>query len=506
MTLISLALGDKYRQIGLEQKRTHKQMIEMQKNSIVELDQKVSARTADLQQKAQEVRGILNALDSAVFVVQKRDINATEFTVGDTTSATAAKLFGEEALQTDFNPLAALDRMVLPGERDKIAAIASVYHAAIHEDELNFSLNSQLTCAVVRLRSGQVYKLSSAPVVEKGQNIVRGIVLSVTDISEAVARDEAHHHMAAKTEAIEATIAAGRDQAEKLLVQLKLIRNSMLELVGKGDCGIQQTIFSGCQQQLMRDLHTLKGFARTYGFEALSSHIHALESRVQALPAVDNNLQDVHDIAQNFLRKMQIYEWAYFIIHRHETDAVEGKDLIKVFQDMVQQLDSFARARKNVELIADTEGPSVYVSSAEAAIFDRAMIHIVRNSIDHGVAEDGVGHCQVKLRVEESGRRLVYSDNGRGLNLSLILDRAQQSGTSNAYESLSDHDAAMLIFKPGFSTKAKVDDVSGRGVGMDAVRNDMQRLGFHADIRIVNVSQRDGQKMAQVEFIFFKAA
>lgn len=118
------------------------------------------------------------------------------------------------------------------------------------------------------------------------------------------------------------------------------------------------------------------------------------------------------------------------------------------------------------------------------------LTHLVRNSLDHGIesreerlakGKSAVGN--LTLSAEHQGGNIVIevSDDGAGLNREKILARAQAQGMP-INDNISNEDVWMLIFAAGFSTAEKVTDVSGRGVGMDVVRRNIQEMGGHVEI------------------------
>lgn len=118
------------------------------------------------------------------------------------------------------------------------------------------------------------------------------------------------------------------------------------------------------------------------------------------------------------------------------------------------------------------------------------LTHLVRNSLDHGIEPVEVRRANGKaekgnlvLSAEHHGGNIIIevTDDGAGLNREKILARAQQQGMAIS-DNMSDEDVWMLIFAPGFSTAEKVTDVSGRGVGMDVVRRNIQEMGGHVTI------------------------
>lgn len=115
------------------------------------------------------------------------------------------------------------------------------------------------------------------------------------------------------------------------------------------------------------------------------------------------------------------------------------------------------------------------------------LMHLVRNSIDHGIeaAEDrqAVGKPAkgiITLEAKGSGSDvlIIVKDDGRGLNREKIINRAKENGLLNKPENdMTDREIFNLIFLPGFSTKEKVSEFSGRGVGMDVVVKNIEKVG-----------------------------
>ena len=114
------------------------------------------------------------------------------------------------------------------------------------------------------------------------------------------------------------------------------------------------------------------------------------------------------------------------------------------------------------------------------------LVHLIRNSLDHGIepsAADRIAAgkpevATIRLAAEHRAGniQITIQDDGRGLNRDVILKRAVERGLVSADHRLTDHEIDNLIFAPGFSTAAKVSEVSGRGVGMDVVRKNVEAM------------------------------
>jgi two-component system chemotaxis sensor kinase CheA len=119
------------------------------------------------------------------------------------------------------------------------------------------------------------------------------------------------------------------------------------------------------------------------------------------------------------------------------------------------------------------------------------LVHLVRNSLDHGIemperrlaaGKRESGTLELSAFHEGGSIIIEVKDDGAGLNKQRILNKARAQGLVEADATLSDQQIYNLIFLPGFSTAEKVSDVSGRGVGMDVVRRNIQDLGGNVQI------------------------
>jgi two-component system chemotaxis sensor kinase CheA len=132
----------------------------------------------------------------------------------------------------------------------------------------------------------------------------------------------------------------------------------------------------------------------------------------------------------------------------------------------------------------------------DRAILDRLadpLVHLVRNAVDHGIeppelrrshGKPGVGRLVIDARRERDHVRISVSDDGRGIDLESVRRRAVEAGVihGDLAADLPPDEIAALVFRPGVSTAAAVSEVSGRGVGMDAVKASIEGLGGRVEL------------------------
>ena len=162
---------------------------------------------------------------------------------------------------------------------------------------------------------------------------------------------------------------------------------------------------------------------------------------------------------------------------------VPVKTVFSRFPRLVRDLSR--KSGKKVELI--TEGEETELDKTVVEAINDPLVHIIRNCVDHGIeppeerkakGKPEVGH--IWLRAEHEGNFVVISveDDGRGIDPEKIKKKALEKGLVSAedLEKMDEREILDLIFLPGFSTAEKVTDVSGRGVGMDVVKNNIKKL------------------------------
>ncbi|WP_027667712.1 chemotaxis protein CheA [Rhizobium leguminosarum] len=144
---------------------------------------------------------------------------------------------------------------------------------------------------------------------------------------------------------------------------------------------------------------------------------------------------------------------------------------------------------KVIELV--TEGESTEVDKTVIERLADPLVHLVRNSIDHGLetpadrlASGKSEAGTVTLSARQAGGEVIISikDDGRGINRERVRAKAESSGLIQPGQPLSDSELLQLIFAPGFSTAAAITNLSGRGVGMDVVKKTVEALRGAIDI------------------------
>ncbi len=168
-------------------------------------------------------------------------------------------------------------------------------------------------------------------------------------------------------------------------------------------------------------------------------------------------------------------------------EVAMGMRLVPVrptFQKMLRIIRDLARrSNKEVEVILSGEDTEIDKNMVE--LISDPLIHMVRNSVDHGIEEkeerikkgkSPIG--RIELAAYHKGDNVIVEikDDGAGLNKEKIFAKAVERGLVKEGENLPDNRIYNMIFEPGFSTADKISDISGRGVGMDVVKRNIEQL------------------------------
>ena len=167
----------------------------------------------------------------------------------------------------------------------------------------------------------------------------------------------------------------------------------------------------------------------------------------------------------------------------------------RVFQKYVRMARDLGRQMgKDVEL--QLAGEDTEIDKTMIEEINDPLVHLVRNAVDHGVdtpqeriAAGKPGRSVIRLSAQQVGDQILIEivDDGKGMRADFIRQKAVEKGLISSADAgaLDEQSALGLIFLPGFSTKATISDVSGRGVGMDVVRTNVARLNGRIELSSV---------------------
>lgn len=260
-------------------------------------------------------------------------------------------------------------------------------------------------------------------------------------------------------------------------------------------------------EESFRKMHRVKGDAGALELVQISSSAHKFEERLENLREIahlkgsdflpltlmlDDMLKlisELHEIG-DLLQSLRAQQQGNIIASENQPTALplDEIQITRLAQRIAHEYN------KEIDISFDLEAASI-LSQEQRMLVQTSVVQLVRNAVVHGVetteersitGKTGTGKIQVSACEEEHGLRISVKDDGHGLDVDKISKRALDKGlyTAEELESFSRTRLMGLIFKPGFSTAEVQSEHAGRGVGMDLVRVNVNRLG--GKVRIGN--------------------
>lgn len=300
------------------------------------------------------------------------------------------------------------------------------------------------------------------------------------------------------------------------------------------------------QDQLKNFLHTLKGNSRTFGLPAIANTCHQLEDLIKAqqltpdqmavhVKDIETGLQDLERASETIhAASSQDHSWlrdqvqnSLDVLRRALTAgeaegplfirrAAEGlatlvyRDLQEAIHSLKPSLDILAQELKKPvpHLVYQEEAP-VYIEHGLAEVMQSALVHILSNSMIHGIesADDrrlqgksSQGTIRIETKAQDHTIIIMIADDGRGFSLDTIHKKAVQSGLLQP-DDTDPKAIADTIFAPGLSTAREVSLHAGRGVGMTAVRTMIQDLGGRIEVQLPQALHRTFTDFQPLAFV-----
>ena len=446
--------------------------------------------------------------------------------------------------------------LVFSGARcgtDLLAQIASVGGACIGEDEMNFEFNAHLLVQEIEktMPDGRTktIDLNWSPITDENGTIVR-LMVCLWDVTEL--RTLAAEACEQKRElAIIGEILAVKQEKFHEFIDSARSFISDNECLIRGAANTADQVDADGISRLFRNMHTIKGNARTYGLLQLTNLVHEAE---QAYDELRKNPQTVWDhdalLSQLAMISLSLEEYSrindvklgrkgpgrrggvdkFLMVQkdhiqqsiewlenvdassveslnkavsrvREQLQLIGAEKIEDVLAGVIDSLPSLAKELGKETPISLIVNNGLVIRSQIADMVKNVCMHLYRNAMDHGIesAEQRItqgkspaGEIRLALQVEDGHFTLKLRDNGRGLALDSIRQKARANHLITEDQQPTPEDIAQLIFQPGFSTAEQVTEVSGRGVGMDAVKGFVKDAGGSIELCFVGLETKDG--------------
>jgi HPt (histidine-containing phosphotransfer) domain-containing protein len=523
----------------LENKRLVTELKGMNEN----LEGLVAERTLALRQKTHDIQGMLQNMPQGVLTIVAGNTVHPEYSA---------------YLETIFETRAIANRGVMAlvfGNcslgADALSSIDATISSCIGEDTMNYEFNSHLLATEIEatMPDGRrkALELSWSPISGEG-DVVEKLMVCVRDVTEL--KRLAHEASAQRRELeIIGEILAVSQEKFQDFMQSSLAFVEENRQLTETAAGPSDELVA----QLFRNMHTVKGNARTYGLGNLTSTVHEAEQgyddlrkgvaaawcpaellgrldRVRALLEEYAKIND-HTLGRKgpgrrggvekylMVDRGQVARTLQAIENVDTADADAMRDALAQTRMLLRRIGT-ERLQEVLAGVADSlpslatelgkPAPEVVIAdnglvvrSQVAGLLKNLFTHLMRNAVDHGIespaaraaaGKPAAGRIELVLGADAEAFTMTLRDDGQGMALRRIREIATERGLLAPDAQPSDEETANLVFLPGFSTATQVTEVSGRGVGMDAVQAFLEREGGRIDVRFLGATRPSGHR------------
>ncbi|MBB5415468.1 ATP-binding protein [Paraburkholderia atlantica] len=498
--------------------------------------EKIQQSSLQLKQKTADIQAMLQNMQQGILTVVEGVVVHPEY------SAYLEAIF--ETREIADRPL--LD-LVFGGtdiNSDELSQIEAALHACIGEDSMNFEFNQHLLVNEIAkpMADGRVKTLDlSWSAITDEHDVVQRLMLCVRDVTELRALAAEAGEQKRRLEMIGEILAVSQEKFHHFV-------ESATGFISENERIIRQHHEPSHEAvaELFRNMHTVKGNARTYSLQHLTGVVHETEQRYDALRRADSGeawdqqllIEDLQRVKAALETYATINEVSlgrkgpgqngavdrYLMVDREliqkQLDLLESADpadrdalvsmreslqrelrllgtesIYEALAGVLESLPSLAAELGKEAPVVSIDNNGYRVRSEVSHTLRNVFTHLLRNSVDHGIepaaerianGKDAAGVIELEVGVDHHALQITISDDGRGLALAKIRAAAIERGWIDADAALSDEAIAELIFRSGFSTAQSVSEISGRGVGMDAVRDFVRREHGRIELRFTD--------------------
>jgi len=517
----------------------------------------VEERTAALRQKNHDIASMMENMHQGLFTITVGGLIHPEY------AAYLEEIFETDRI-SDRNFADLLFNSTAAGS-DAVDQNVTAVDAIVGEDEMMFNFNSHCLMEemIICLGEGRekILELDWDPIVSE-EGVVDKLMVTVRDVTELKALEAESKEQKEELEIIGEVLSIDASKFKEFIDTSHGFLAECLTIIentSKKDANAIANLF--------RSMHTVKGNARTYGLKYITDVVHDVETTYdelrkneeatwdgpQLLLELDGAKRVVARYAHVFREKLgldkssvnessldpqRVASWLSRIDELTETTndgdlkdvvleaynllvSTEAKPIKTVISDVILSANSLAKQLNKAPPIIDIADEGILINREANSTLNNIFMHVFRNAMDHGIesAQERLangkaeqGHISLTVSVESDGSaKLTVQDDGRGLALGKIYDMAVEKGIyEKAAAKPLDAEVANLVFASGFSTSDEVTDVSGRGVGMDAVKGFLEKEG--GSIEVLLTGGKEGESFRgfltniRIPQAFFKLA
>lgn len=495
------------------------------------LEKKVEERTAALKQKNEDIANMFSNMHQGLFTIVDGGLIHSEYAAYLETIFETKEIANRNVV--DFM----LRRSTLSA--DVIDSVSTAIASIVGEDAMMYEFNSHLLVTELALefadKPRKLIELDWDPIIDD-QDVVTKLMVTVRDVTALKALQAEAEGQKQELMMIGEILAVDADKFSDFI-------EGSASFVEKCKTIIEETQQKDLNKlaELFRNIHTVKGNARTYGLKHITDTVHRIENTYDQLRKNDEmqwQPQELLDELAFAEQAIKVYKGIFKDklgrdgkqgiagarvdreqINRlmesiaalsstelpanvinivrdtyHSLASIEAEPLADVIEDVIESVQSLAlelgKPAPSIQIVDN----ALFTRKEAHGLLNNIFMHVLRNALDHGIEtpaerlEKGKpeqGRIQIDALEHEGAISFAVRDDGRGIALSKIFAKAVELGLYPADAARpAASEIANLIFTSGFSTADEVTEVSGRGVGMDAVRGFLESTGGSIEIKL----------------------
>ncbi|MBF0360743.1 MAG: AAA family ATPase [Oligoflexia bacterium] len=450
------------------------------------LEAKVLERTQQLQAKSKDIRNMLENMKQGVFTITKNMCIHHEY------SKYLESLFkgGNIANMPIMDVLSRESKINI----DQQSQIKSALFLMLGEDKIQFDLNcSCLPRELISSNNDKILELDWEPIVSDNNEVDKMMVI-VRDVTELRELQNESNNQKRELNMIGEILNIKAHNFETFIKDAFRLLEENRQLIENNKTGDKLSIET--INVLFRNFHTIKGIARMYNLSFIVDTIHMAEQKYVDLReqhaeySIEILLKDIEQTKKEIQHYLNVYENKLLaVLSKHNSDSSVSVSTME--NNKIKMDELIKNLSQNIKSCADKLGKVVpkidcqvfgdfTIALEMEQFFKNIFVHLISNSIDHGIEgkeerlqlkkpEQGI--ITIICKQDSTKMEIEFKDDGRGLNMQALKEKVTKSGHFSNEDFEDSQKLAEMIFKPGISTSEKTSTISGRGVGMDAVKN-----------------------------------
>ena len=478
-----------------------------EKINIINKDKlKLEKQTDELKEKTKKLQMILENINQGIFSIGNEKLIENEY------SPFTEKILSTHGVSGELYNTVLLDQCVL--KSDEKSRIESAIDSILGEHIYTYELNNDHLPNRLELKNGNTIHINIIPIVFENKQVDK-LLFSIRDLSDIINVQKQFEEKQKEITIISELVNLDPEEFKRFNENYNGELNNAIKLVSEFSSKLDVLVL----EKIFRLLHTLKGQARSYNLSNIADICHESESQLAEFKEnTELGIDFVVSLIQEVVTEIEKYEEVFNdkLSERNSTGGdkqkiefikqlmleqtksppeliadiksfLEGKGIIlnQLLHPLIIMVERVALELKKPVPIFKVNGGSQLLNSSISNNITFALVHIFRNCLDHSIEapeerqsknKPTFGTINIDLFLRDNTWVLSINDDGKGLDIYSIYNKAIAQDLIDSNDKIDQQIISDIILKSGFSTRDKVTDVSGRGVGMDAVNDEIKKI------------------------------